>query len=82
MKVVAGIRLKSAASVQAPQGKTPARRSPGEAEAERFRVAGREGAGLLFRLHRLRENEAKVKRQILAALRAVKAGAGEGGTSV
>lgn len=82
VRVVAGVRLKSAASVQAPQGRTAARKSPGEAEAERFRAAGREGAGLLFRLHRLRENEAKVKRQILSALRAVKAAAGEGGTSV
>lgn len=82
IKVVAGIRLKSASSVPSPQSKVTAKRAADEIEFERFRSAGKEGEGLLFRLQRLRENEAKVKRQILDALRSVKAAASEGRPSV
>lgn len=64
-RVIANVRLKSAASIKV-KGK-------GDANEERFRAAGREGDALLWKLLVLRESELRVKKQIVESLKIMKA---------
>lgn len=64
-RVIANVKLKSASSIK--------QKGKGDANEERFRLAGREGDALLWKLLVLRETEISVKKQILASLQVMKA---------